>query len=268
MDDLFNRKNSGVDTRRRRRIFKIAIKIQHVSAVVIVWLILMAVLYSAYTVAFLKPYFRVNRIDVAGDFKVLTEEDIIKMSGIKYGDHILRVSVDAAQSALMENPWIKEAAVHRKLPRMIWIYVKEYVPEAIAKIGDWHYVDNFGEIFKKVDTDEERDFPIITGLENSELDLSDDKLKEMVMEILKVKRVYERSFIGEIYGISEVHYDPNRGISIITLNEPMEFRLGFGPYSEKISRFQTVYSAIRSNGGVVSYVDLSSDGKVVVKYGT
>lgn len=265
MGNLFEQERN-IDTRKRRRFFQLLKKIERISAVVLIWLMGAALLYAIYTAAFLKPYFDVDKIEVEGTFRVLTKDKIISKSGIKMGDHLLRLPVGEIQARLEKSPWIKEVAVHRKFPHMVWIYVKEYIPEAIVRKDGWHYVNRFGQVFKTISLEDDRDFPIITGLE----EIPDDDeaaLKSKVVELLRVKKLYESSSLGEIFGISEIHFNENKGVSIVTMVDPMELRLGYGPFVEKIDRLQIVYPAIRSRGGVVAYIDFNSEGKVVVKYG-
>ena len=230
MEGLFDQKNKrSLDTRKRRRLFRIVKKIQRISAVVLAWLAFAAILYGAYSVIVLKPYFKVANIEVKGDLTSLTSDNIIEQSGIRTGDHLLRIPVSQVQKKLVENPWIKEAAVHRKFPHMVWIYIKEYQPEAIIRGDGWYYIDRNGVSFKKLTLNDERDFPIITGLEGEGFDGKNDALSSKLVEFLNVKKIFENSRFGEIYGLSEIHYNRNRGVSIITMNDPMELRLGFGP---------------------------------------
>lgn len=228
----------------------------------------LTVLYAAYLVVFVRPYFKVEKIEVHGELRALTKQDIAELSGIKKGDHLLRIPVGQIQRDLVNNPWLKEVAVHRKMPHLVWIYVKEYIPVAIVKTDSYFYVDKFGVSFKAFNKDDDADFPIITGLNVEDENLDKEELRSKIVELLKVLNIYEESFVGEKYGISEIHFSENRGISIITLNDPMELRLGFGSFAEKIDRFESAYSAIKLDGGIISYVDFSSEGKVVVKYGT
>ena len=220
-----------------------------------------SVLYGAYTILFLTPFFDVESIDVRGDLHFLNKDEVVAMSGIEMGDHLLRIPVDGVQKRLTENPWIKEAAVHRKFPHLVWIFVKEHVPDALIRLDSWYYVDRFGKVFKPVEQEDDRNFPIITGFEEKSSEFQ-------IAQLLKVKDLYMNSTLGETYGLSEIHFDENRGVSIITFNDPLELRLGFGPFMEKMGRLETAYPAIKAHGGVIAYVDLSSEGKVVVKYGT
>lgn len=266
--DLFKPNKRDIDTRKRRHLFKMVKRVERISAVVLAWMVGATILYGVYTIIFTKPYFKVDTIEVKGNLKALNAERVIESSGIKVGNPLLHIPVADIQKKLVENPWIKEAAVHRKFPNMVWLYVNEYVPEAIVRIKGWYYVDRFGTLFKKLALGDEKDFPVITGLEYLADGGSGEDFKSRLVELLRVKKVYEASQVGEIYGLSEIHFDANKGVSIVTLNDPMELRLGFGSFAEKIDRLQLVYPAIRSHGGVVAYVDLGSEGKVVVKYGT
>lgn len=267
MGDFFKNIGDSLDTRKKRRIFRIAEKVQRISIVILVWLAGMSLLYGIYMLAFIQPYFKVEDIEIKGSLNVLSPEDVVEQSGINVGDLLLRISVKDVQKRLSENPWIKESAVHRKFPNMVWIYVNEYSPEAIVKLDNLYYVDRLGNQFKKVSVKDNKDFPVITGLEEFEFSASSDEFKSKVVEALLVRDLFEKSSIYEGYGLSEIHISPTKGFSIITMDNPLELRLGFGPFNEKLNRLEMVHSAIRSHGGVALYIDLRPEGKVFVKYG-
>jgi cell division protein FtsQ len=269
MMNLFENNKTGYKAGRGARDFRrIVAQVQRISLIVILWLLFIMLLYGSYVIVFVKPYFKVNKIAVSTEHGVLSQSAVIEMAGIKEGDPILAVSVDEIKKRLLANPRIEKVVVHRKLPGTIWIYVKEYVPVAIIRLDGFYYVDERGNIFKKVDGNDRRDYPIITGFEdNANPTTAQEKAKDELLEALQVIRVYERSYIGEVYGISELNYNPDRGFSVITLKEPMEIRLGFDSYREKLLDLQTVYPAVRLEGGRVLYVDFGTRGKVVVKHG-
>lgn len=256
-----------VDSRKRRRFFRLLKKIERISAVVLVWLLFASLLYGFYDLVFMQPYFAVREINVKGEMAHVSTDDIKTLANVTEGEHLLRISVSDIQKRILGNSWIKEVAVHRKLPHMLLIYVKEYVPEAMVKLTDGlYFVNKQGTAFKKIDITDDKNFPVITGLE--ELNPAEQPFASKVIEALKLKRLFEASEIGEIYGLSEISCSEEKGLSIVTQNDPMEVRLGFGSFLEKLERIDTVYSAMRSHGGVASYMDLSPEGKVVVKYGT
>jgi len=257
-----------VDSRKKRRFFRVVKKVQRICAVILAWMIGMTVLYGIYSITFLKPYFLVGEIEIKGNLHALTEDDIVLASEINIGDHLLRVPVGEIQKKLMKNPWIKEVAVHRKFPHMVWIYIKEYVPVALVRMDGWYYVDRFGHPFKKLGMEDNKDFPLITGLEEAPNINLKKNFESKIVEFLRVKNLFENSELGETYGLSEIHFSNNGGVSLITLNDPVELRLGFGPFMEKIDRLEVTYNAIKSHGGMIHYIDLSPEGKVVVKYGT
>lgn len=270
MSEYLKFQTRDVDARKKRKLYRVAKKVERISLVILAWAAGLAILYGAYTIVFVKPYFEVRDVVVRGDLKALNSDDIIAETGITTGDHLLRIPVAKIQQQLMQNPWIKEVAVHRKLPHLVMIYIKEQTPELIVRGDALYYVNHDGVIFKKLSAGDDKNYPIVTGLEElfTEGGVSNKNLQSKILEVLSVIELYKGTTIGETYGLSEVHASDTRGISIITLNDPLELKLGFGPFREKIDRLVTMYPVIRSHGGMVSYIDLNANGKVVVKYGS
>jgi hypothetical protein len=84
------------------------------------------------------PYFRVAEVLVEGNLQVAAE-DIINSLGLSPETSILEVDLPALARHVLQNPWIKEASVQRRLPLSLTIQVVERMPEAVF-IADRHYL--------------------------------------------------------------------------------------------------------------------------------
>ncbi len=83
-------------------------------------------------------YFRVAEIQVEGNLQVAAQ-DIINSLGLSPATSILEVDLPALTRRVLQNPWIKEASVQRRLPLSLTIQVVERMPEAVF-IADRHYL--------------------------------------------------------------------------------------------------------------------------------
>ena len=84
------------------------------------------------------PYFRVAEIQVDGNLQVASE-DVVAGLGLSRETSILEVHLETLAQRLLKNPWIKEAAVSRRLPLSLTVRVVERMPEAVF-IADRRYL--------------------------------------------------------------------------------------------------------------------------------
>lgn len=101
------------------------------------------------------PLFDIKDIVCVGQ-KKLSEQQIIKESGLKKNENIFIAGVTAAEEKLMENPEIKKVSVQRVFPNKIKISVTEAVPAAYAKINEKKVliIDENGNIISNVENGE------------------------------------------------------------------------------------------------------------------
>lgn len=95
-------------------------------------------LWEGYRALLRLPYFRVAEIQVEGNLQVATQ-DIIASLSLAPDTSVLEVDLPALTGRVLENPWIKEASVRRRLPLSLTIRVVERMPEAVF-IADRRYL--------------------------------------------------------------------------------------------------------------------------------
>ncbi|MEA2101640.1 MAG: FtsQ-type POTRA domain-containing protein [Thermodesulfobacteriota bacterium] len=84
--------------------------------------------------------FLVSRIDIQGNYQV-SQDDCLVLLDLEKGDHILSWNIRKARNRLMENPWIKEANISRRLlPASVRISIQEYIPELTLILEDKQYL--------------------------------------------------------------------------------------------------------------------------------
>ena len=107
----------------------------------------------------------VSKIDVHGNVR-LSNGEIAELARDLYGHNILTADLVALRRALLDSPWIADAALRRVLPSTIEIYVSERRPVGISRLGGQLFlidptgvvIDEFGPQYA------EFDLPIIDGL--------------------------------------------------------------------------------------------------------
>jgi len=90
--------------------------------------------------------YRVDDIFVEGRART-PRDQLLSALGVKRGDAILSVDLAAAQKRIEEIPWVRTAAVERRLPNQLHILITERSPIALwQNKGRYFLVDKDGQI--------------------------------------------------------------------------------------------------------------------------
>ena len=155
---------------------------------VVVILLLLLALAIAYICLF-TPLFNITKITIKYDdsslihldknSKDLTQEEklvetyskysdneIITISNIKMGNNIFKEDLSKSQELIISAPYIKNAAIARKFPGEVIIYIRERQKKAyIDYVGSYVCIDEEGYMLESIKKEEKIDhLPIITGI--------------------------------------------------------------------------------------------------------
>ena len=205
------------------------------------------------------PYFALTRITVNGNRR-LSRDEVLHWAGLSEGASIWGASPSVVRMRLQSHPWIERVAVDRELPRQLRIDVLERRPVAVAQLGDLNYIDGAGHILGPLRDDDSRDFPIITGLDGA---ANPGFAGIGVHRALQLLRCCER--MRCVDGISEVHVDRSRGVTIFPVRPAVAVVLGWGSWRDKLGRLERVFAAWEGQVARLARVDVSFRNLVVVK---
>lgn len=124
------------------------------------------------------PAFRVKTVNIEGNV-VLSDEEILNMTGLSYGDHILSgvsgnifdllsLNYGKTEQAIMEkNPYVESITISVKIPSTINIEIKERQKIAYIKTADGYLaIDRDGIVLELSSADNASDVrPVICGME-------------------------------------------------------------------------------------------------------
>lgn len=83
-----------------------------------------------------------------------TTEQVIGLADAKTGENIFDASLGKMKQSLLEDPYIKNAKLHRKLPDKIVISVEERQESAAVLVGEQYIlIDNEGMVLRKSETE-------------------------------------------------------------------------------------------------------------------
>ncbi|MEW9122307.1 MAG: FtsQ-type POTRA domain-containing protein [Thermotaleaceae bacterium] len=190
---------------------------------IMVFILLLCCIIS-FIIIFKTDIFSIEKVTVNGN-TVLTEEEVVHMSGINIGNQIFKEKTSEIRGVLLQNPYIKEAHIKRRLPNRIIINIAERQEVALVPFMDvFLVIDEEGMVLKS--EKESQHLKSIVGLqfdhfmEGEILDVEESETLKKALEI--IKGIDKR-------GISISGLDvTNRNNMVIRLTENMICRIGDG----------------------------------------
>lgn len=225
----------------------------------------LAFIYGLYLLIFISGFFAVKNIVAEGEWRHLTAARLADLSQVMNTDNLFWLSMDEVHAKLMQEPWVKSAAVRRKPPDTLWIYAEEYKPIAIIGDGNLMYVDQSGKIFKQVDPAEEKDYPIFSGVG---FDTPSDDTKTRVDGMIELMNSFRNSSFGKDLDVAEVHFDDAYGYSLVTKNKPMQIFFGYAAFNEVLAKLERLSDEIAKRNGRITYMMANEPERLIVKYRT
>jgi hypothetical protein len=184
----------------------------------------------------------------------ITEKQVLQASGVRYGTPLTSIDRDTVARSIERLPWVRQAEVEAQLPDRVVFRVVEYQPYALlAAEGKLYIVDRGGFVFKQADPDEAGDLPILTGFSatlsrdahiqtaRSELTAEQRRLRE----ILRLIEAHASSELASRLPLSEVHWDPVLGATLVGARDGTEIRLNRALVAEPQRAFELVARLLR-----------------------
>ena len=228
----------------------------------------LAVAWSAHHYALTSPRFAVRTVELVGA-KRSTLEQLKTESGVTVGNNIFALDTDSAEKKLLENPWISEVKVTRRLPNTLRIELTEREATAVVALGDHLYlVTPEGVPFKEIQAGDPYDMPLITGASPENLNRDRKREIERIQTGLEVLRQFERVPLSRVYPAEEVHLADAGDVTLTCGKDGVTLELGTGPWRKKLLMAEEVVGELRKKGrtpGIVFLDNQAHPERVVVR---
>ena len=216
--------------------------------------------------SFFPPSFvKVREVEVMNDppLSHLTEVELIRFSGVQKGDNLITLRLGRVRSSILRFPWIREVWLSRRFPGRLLIAVEEENPSALLEQKgkgktEFFLVNREGDIFKKKEVADPDDLPLITGLDREDLSSRLKPFVSLIAAFGGMPRLHEA-------GISELHWDGKKGLSLSTGKPRVQIEMGKGLWEEKLGRLAEGWEMIHATSQKPVLVDLNFDKRIVVK---
>jgi cell division protein FtsQ len=183
--------------------------------------------------------FAVKQIDVTGDARHLTPEQVQAVVFLHLRGTFFTMNLESAREAFRKLPWVRRVEVRRRWPDRIEFDVEEH--RALARWGNTALVNEYGEVFEGASNSE---LPVFSGPASS--------APEMVERYFELQRTLES--VGR--AIVELRLSERRAWSL-TLEDGTLIELGREDVARRLVEFVAAYQRVAGQiRGRVALVDL------------
>jgi cell division protein FtsQ len=221
-----------------------------------------AAILIGYDLMLRSPDLRVRETVVKG-CQELTEKEILTLASIRSSANLLTINRDAIARRIRANPWVREVFVGREFPGRLVIVVRERKAVALLKRDEGLYlVDGEGTPFKKLETGEESDLPVLTGCVRGGI-LDGALVKKSLALLNDLAGIKDGPEIGKV---SEIHGNETFGLSLFA-DTGLCLQLGFDGYENKLKRLTSVMADLDRKNLRTGFllIDLSNPAKISVQ---
>jgi cell division protein FtsQ len=234
---------------------------------VVVLLTASAAFMGGYAAVTQSAYFNTRSLQISGQSR-LSEEDVLKQSGIKPGENLLAINLKLVRKRLLAHPWISEASVAREIPATIRIVISEHHPLAVLDLGRKFIINRKGRIFKEYAPGDPQALPLVTGIDYADISLGSDRLTSTMQVLLEVLTLSNaKKSILPYDQIRKLHMDAEMGITLRVWKNEREIKLGSSRLEYKYRQLRKLLPYLTANPEWEGFqmIDLTNPDRVVVR---
>ena len=177
-----------------------------------------------------------------------TAQELLELSPVQRGDHLLLSDPDLVAAALRRHPWVDRVEVRRTLPAALEVKVWERRGAALVDLGGLYLVDGEGEVFKRALPGDGLDLPVVTGIGRDDWVERRAEVEPLLHAALALLDRWAERGLDRRVPVSEVHVSVEYGPTLWAGADGLEIRLGSGGLPEKLARLERVLAAVEAEG--------------------
>ncbi|QQR81491.1 MAG: FtsQ-type POTRA domain-containing protein [Deltaproteobacteria bacterium] len=208
----------------------------------------------------------VQEVIVPKPLKHLKELDVVKLSGVKKGQSLLTLSLETVRENILRYPWVKEVTLSKRIPGRLSIEVEEQTPVALLEMSSektqesgLYLINAEGKVFKKLESGDSKDLPLITGLTKEEIR---DHLNHYVRVL--------SWFQGEEFDVSELNWRDG-DLTLFTQDPCIQISFGkdttedLNVWLSRKARLLEAWPTIKTATKTPRAIDLTLERRIIVK---
>lgn len=223
----------------------------------------------------IKPptFLRVQEVMVTKSTPHLSEMDIVKLAGVKKGSPLLTLSLEKVRERILRYPWVHEVSLSKSIPGRLVIEVQEQTPVALLEVvaeaaadseneTGLYLINGDGKIFKKLESADPKDLPLLTGLNKEEI-------RSHLQYYVRVLSWFDREEFKDL-GVSELSW--HEGELTLFTKDPC-IQISFGKdgsedltvWESRMQRLIDAWPQIHLASKSPRAIDLTLERRLVVK---
>jgi cell division protein FtsQ len=209
------------------------------------------------------PYVKLEEVIVTG-----VDEDIkqgmIELSGLNSDSSMLTINLNDIKNKMERHPWVRSAELEKRFPHTLIVKAEKETVTAVVLLDRLFYMNGSGILFKEVEEEEDRDYPLITGISGIE-EVRDNQLKTAAF-VLDLFRTETGEWSRD--QISELHVSADGDVSLYSISLPTVIRMGRDELEEKKDDLKRITEHLKKTGKLqmVKIIDLNYRDGVVVSF--
>jgi cell division protein FtsQ len=225
------------------------------------------VLLIGYLAALSTPIFKLEDVSFKG-IKRVSQAQLLQKGGLENGVNLLALNLSEVKKNMESTPWVKSVYLHRELPNKLQVVVTEQHPIFLVPVQqDLYYLNEEGLLFKKSEEKEGSSIPLLTGLEKRDWTPTGHLNPSIHQELINLQRGLSQGR-DPFYPnkLSEIHYDPDCGFSLFTLERGIRITLGKEEIPTRIKRLEKVWAELekRPNQSQLKGISLQFGQRIIV----
>jgi cell division septal protein FtsQ len=250
----YHRSEKKVQIRKVQR--KIALRVKHILLFFILLAGMFYGLHRAYLFVISWEKLAIKNLQVLCVRPEIRQEVARRLAGMKLGN-ILLCDLGGLKRAIQSFSWVKEARIQKVFPSSLKIEVKARIPLAVARKGQDVLLDEEGVELGEADPAAAAGLPLL--LDRARFMRGGAEKLLTAREFLESLSAEDKSRLESLdlsdFGKLVVRWRDD-GTALI---------LGGGDFSRRISFFENQKSIWESRYGILEYVDLRFDDRVILK---
>jgi cell division protein FtsQ len=203
--------------------------------------------------------FATTAIEISGT-KRLARDQVLEVAGLALGRNVFEMSPEQAEERLRSHPFIAEASVSRRLPGSYRITLREQELAAVLQVGEQlMLVGQDASVLKTLEPGDPVDVPVITGTSEERWNRDVHYRASLLESAVMLLHEYREAGLWAAEKVSEIHVEPDLGLSLYVGDDATAVRLGKAPYAKKLRRLRGIFSQLQQSDARPLYVYLDNE---------
>ena len=207
----------------------------------------------------------VRHVMVTGNMKHLSPDIVLAITGLKKTDKLFDVDLTTISHNVHRHPWVEDVLIRREFPDTVQIHIEERQAVATLHVDDFYLTDSRGMVFKKMESSDDHNLPVITGLTKTIVEKYPNLSHQYLKETLDFLSLIQDLDFYKKYGVSEINFDAVFGFTVYTGSGQFEIYYGRNDILSKHKKLEKFVGSELFMADKILRLDLNARDKIVAR---